>query len=39
MKTLFTPDSRNFFDNALFELEHESLMSKIDKQSLRKPPP
>ena len=32
-------DSRNFFDNVLFDFEHGSLMSRIEKQSLRKPPP
>ena len=39
MMTLLTPDSRNLFDNPVLDFEHGSLMLKIDKQSLRKPPP
>ena len=39
MRTLLTPDSRNLFDNPVLDFEHGSLMLKIDKQSLRKPPP
>ena len=39
MKTLLTPDPRDFFDNSLLNFEYGSLMSKMNNRSLSNPPP